>query len=155
MGRFYDGLKDSHDDTEGDYYVNIGLKNNGLVSDHAFVMLGYICQLEETLPEYALNKAHKIELSRRQNSMFPQFREELRYVFYATEGQIKRNKPTGDDTKTIKAIHNYLNKPYGSYKIMYLLEPAREYYGMLTGKGIVPIVLGYGVESSMKKWVKS
>lgn len=153
--RVYDKIKSQVETGDGtsDYFVNIALRNNGIVSDYAFQMLNLACALEDTLPELTLdNKRLYPEVSQNQNIMFRQFRSCLRFVFYATAIQIRVNKPTKEDLEVIRQLESYLNQPYGKYPINKITAPAINYFEILVHKGIVPIVLGYSEKSGISKF---
>ena len=151
----YDKLKSQSETGDGttDYFVNIALRNNGIISQFAFEMMDLACELEDTLPGLTMkNLKGNTSLIQNQNLLFLHFRRKLRVVFYATAYQIKVNKPTKEDVEIIRLIESYINVPYGQYQISKLTAPAIDYFQMLVHKGIVPIVLGFSEKSGISKF---
>lgn len=153
MGQY---IQQQSEGGDTNYYVHLALQNNERLSDVAWKMLNLTCELEETLPELT-PKTQKLfpENLKRQNEIFYQFRDRLRLVVNASWGAVLYNKPTTEDKELVKQIESYIGKPYGTYPINKLTSPAREYFQMLQGKGILPLSFGFSQESGISKFNKS
>lgn len=138
-----DRVREQDRDPESDYKVFLAMEQNRIISEHTFNMVDHLCELEETLPELQINRAYDRQLNKRQNSIWPMFRKELRYVFSLTKYAVTQSGLSKDEKTTIDKIKEYLSKPYGSYKIKYILDLANKYYDILNDRSIVKISWDY------------
>jgi len=157
MAYWHDKLRQEHDDSEGDYYTYISLKNNGRLSDYAMAMLESKTQLEETFSEYNTTNSKQVRLSKEQNRVFNEFRQNLRYTVNMSSALVLKHssKKEGDYKKVIDRIRDYINRPYGTYDLKYLTTPAQQYYDILCTTGLVPMTISVPGESPMNKWFQA
>jgi len=151
-----DYVRQQSQEGDGNYYVHIALQNNAQLSNEAWIMKNLACELDEIECELNIrNYKQNPQLLQRQNAIFGEFRRWLRKVYHSSIGPITVNKPTQRDTETIKLLESYMDRPYGTFPIRKLTEPALDYFHMLEIKGLVPVSFGFNQQSGISKFNQS
>lgn len=152
--RVYERNRDKFDTTDkGEYFVNIGLFNNGEISSYRNYIIPIAKELKFTTVEKVSTGDIKLKTRKKINEMIVDLKKNFMILVGQTSAQLSKMHAK-EYNKKIEMAMDYERTPIKKLELIEYCDFVIEYCDLLVKTGITPIVAGYEDQTGLKKVFK-